>query len=153
MMSLPSALVIALGKDGSFAECLGSGTRRNLNLYRVLKATGTRRNFKLYRVFWWALGKYAVNAVNLGAVTFFLPSAFLALGKVFAECAIKSSRQTSFAGQCFAETLLPSVTLGKAFAECILGFAECLGHSANSLSPVVHHAQTPLGHCHLCRRR
>jgi hypothetical protein len=38
----------------------------------------------------------------------------------------------------FAERSLPSVTLGKAFAECKLAFAECLRHSAKELCPVVH---------------
>jgi hypothetical protein len=37
----------------------------------------------------------------------------------------------------FAERSLPSVTLGKVFAECFLGFAECLRHSAKELCPVV----------------
>ena len=32
---------------------------------------------------------------------------------------------------------MPSVTLGKRFAECILAFAECLRHSAKKLNPVV----------------
>jgi hypothetical protein len=32
---------------------------------------------------------------------------------------------------------LPSVTLGKAFAACFLGFAECFRHSAKLLIPVV----------------
>jgi hypothetical protein len=32
----------------------------------------------------------------------------------------------------FAETSLPRVTLGKGFAECFLGFAECLKHSAKA---------------------
>ena len=32
---------------------------------------------------------------------------------------------------------LPSAALGKAFAECKLGFAECPWHSAKPLSPVV----------------
>jgi hypothetical protein len=34
---------------------------------------------------------------------------------------------------------LPSVTLGKAFAECFQGFAECFRHSAKRLIPVVGH--------------
>jgi hypothetical protein len=34
----------------------------------------------------------------------------------------------------FAERSLPSVTLGKLFAECFLGFAECLRHSGLRLS-------------------
>jgi hypothetical protein len=33
---------------------------------------------------------------------------------------------------------LPSVTLGKAFAECFYGFAECFRHSAKLLIPVVY---------------
>jgi hypothetical protein len=32
---------------------------------------------------------------------------------------------------------LPSATLGKAFAECFYGFAECFGHSAKRSFPVV----------------
>jgi hypothetical protein len=32
---------------------------------------------------------------------------------------------------------LPSVTLGKDFAECFLGFAECFRHLAKQLCPVV----------------
>jgi hypothetical protein len=37
----------------------------------------------------------------------------------------------------FAERSLPSVTLGKAFAECKIAFAECLRHTAKELCPVV----------------
>jgi hypothetical protein len=32
---------------------------------------------------------------------------------------------------------LPSVTLGKAFAECKIAFAVCLEHTAKKLIPVV----------------
>jgi hypothetical protein len=34
---------------------------------------------------------------------------------------------------------LPSVTLGKGFAECKIAFAECLRHSAKNAIPVVKH--------------
>jgi hypothetical protein len=37
----------------------------------------------------------------------------------------------------FAERSLPSVTLGKAFAECKIAFAVCLEHTAKELIPVV----------------
>ena len=37
----------------------------------------------------------------------------------------------------FVESSLPSVTLGKAFAECKIAFAVCLGHTAKELIPVV----------------
>jgi hypothetical protein len=43
-----------------------------------------------------------------------------------------------FADALFAEPSLPSVTLGKAFAECFYGFAECFRHSAKLLIPVVY---------------
>jgi hypothetical protein len=33
---------------------------------------------------------------------------------------------------------LPSVTLGKAFAECKIAFAECIRHSAKNAIPVVY---------------
>jgi len=39
----------------------------------------------------------------------------------------------------FAEWRLPSVTLGKEFAECKLAFAECNQHSAKPVNPVVRH--------------
>jgi hypothetical protein len=38
----------------------------------------------------------------------------------------------------FTERSLPSVTLGKAFAECKITFAVCLRHTAKELIPVVH---------------
>jgi hypothetical protein len=46
----------------------------------------------------------------------------------------KSTRQVVVDVQ-FTEHSLPSV--GKAFAECFLGFAECFRHSAKKLFPVV----------------
>jgi hypothetical protein len=45
----------------------------------------------------------------------------------------------------FAERSLPSVTLGKAFAECKIAFAECLRHSTKELCPVVQNKQLPRG--------
>jgi hypothetical protein len=42
-----------------------------------------------------------------------------------------------FADVLFAEPYLPSATLGKVFAECFWGFAECFGHSAKRPFPVV----------------
>jgi hypothetical protein len=54
----------------------------------------------------------------------------LALGKVCAECPRKVLGKEAFADVLFTETSLPSATLGKACAECFLGFAECFRHSA-----------------------
>ena len=41
---------------------------------------------------------------------------------------------------------MPRVTLGKGFAECIWGFAECHRHSAKSLSPVVYADSSDMSH-------
>jgi hypothetical protein len=42
-----------------------------------------------------------------------------------------------FADAMCAEPSLPSATLGKAFAKCFYGFAECFRHSAKPAIPVV----------------
>jgi hypothetical protein len=49
----------------------------------------------------------------------------------------KALGKEPFADEIFAEYYLPSVTLGKAFAECKIAFAECLRHSAKNAIPVV----------------
>ena len=67
----------------------------------------------------------------------FLPSADLALGKDFAECRFLTLGKEIFADKIFAERLLSSAALGKAFAECLAGFAECPQHSAKRASAVV----------------
>ena len=67
----------------------------------------------------------------------FLPSAGLALGKDFAECRFLALGKEIFADKVFAERPLPSAALGKAFAVCLPGFAECPQHSAKRASAVV----------------
>jgi hypothetical protein len=60
----------------------------------------------------------------------------------------KALGKEGFADALFTEPSLPSVTLGKAFAECFQGFTECFRHSAKRLIPVVslmkeHYDKTP----------
>jgi hypothetical protein len=50
----------------------------------------------------------------------------------------KALDKEPFADEIFAEYSLPSVTLGTAFAECKIAFAECLRHSAKNAIPVVY---------------
>jgi hypothetical protein len=59
----------------------------------------------------------------------------------FVECPKKSTQQRTLSDEIFAECSLPSVTLGKAFAECKIAFAECLRHSAKNAIPVVLHSK------------
>jgi hypothetical protein len=49
----------------------------------------------------------------------------------------KALGKEPFADEIFAECSLPSVTLGKAFAECKIAFAEYFRHSAKNAIPVV----------------
>jgi hypothetical protein len=49
----------------------------------------------------------------------------------------KALDKEGFADELCAEPSLPSATLGKAFAECFWGFAECFGHLAKPAIPVV----------------
>jgi hypothetical protein len=55
---------------------------------------------------------------------FFFAECFLTLGKIFAECPKKVLGKEPFADEIFVECSLPSVTLGKGFAECKIAFAE-----------------------------
>jgi hypothetical protein len=52
----------------------------------------------------------------------------------------KALGKEPFADEIFAECSLPSVTLGKAFAECKIAFAERLRHSAKNAIPLVNGA-------------
>ena len=49
----------------------------------------------------------------------------------------KTLGKLAFAVKGIAECRLPSVTLGKPFAKCFWGFAECPRHLAKLLDPVV----------------
>jgi len=89
---------------------------------------------KLCRVFFRrALGKIDVTVPSRQ----FFAECLLTLGKLFAECPIKNTRQTTVCRQINAVCCMPSVTLGKAFAGCFWAFAECFWHSTNLLYPVV----------------
>jgi hypothetical protein len=58
------------------------------------------------------------------------------------QTSLPSAREKALGKEGFADALcakpsLPSATLGKAFAECFYGFAECFGHSAKRSFSVV----------------
>ena len=135
---------MALGKTGHFAECLVHSTRQNWAHCRVPTPWYSAKNFleKNKKIFCRApdtspLGKGDVRRAVSVRSTFLcrvltwhsakaLPSVrYIALGK------------EPFADKSYAGGSLPSVTLGKLFAECKLGFAERLGHSAKNPCPVV----------------
>jgi hypothetical protein len=106
MDSLPSAAGQTLGKDNSFAECHQGHSAKPPS-----PSPGTVTTAFLCRV------------LSGTRQTSLLSAREKALGK------------EGFADALFAKPSLSSVTLGKAFAECFLGFAECFRHSAKRLIP------------------
>jgi hypothetical protein len=106
------------------------------SLPRVMRVD-TRQNWPLGRVPKKTLGKGSVTVTWRHDGDFSLPS-----DKWHSTNSLPSARQKVLGKEAvvnvqFAEHPLPSVTLGKAFAECKIAFAECLRHSAKELCPVV----------------
>jgi len=73
----------------------------------------------------------------LPASLLYFAECVLAHGKALPSVREKTLGKNGFAVTFFAMCGLPSVALGKSFAERKRAFAECTRHSANRLSPVV----------------
>jgi len=113
--TLPSAKTLALGKVSNVCQVLESSTRQRGHVAPPWAGTLPSARHRHSAKF---------QVTGLSAKT--LPSARSpTLGK------------DPFAVGGFAEWRLPSVTLGKEFAECKLAFAECNRHSAKPVNPVV----------------
>ena len=119
--TLPSVFVLTLGKVEKLCRVFYSWHSVNL------------RNFAEY----FSVVHSAKSTSPFHPVKFFFAECLLTLGKLFAECPIKNTRQTTVCRQINAVCCMPSVTLGKAFAGCFWAFAECFWHSTNLLYPVV----------------
>jgi hypothetical protein len=98
---------------------------------------GTRQNWPLCRVPKKTLGKGSVTVTWRRDGDFSLPSTKWHSTKSLPSARQKVLGKEAVADVQFAERSLPSVTLGKVFAECFICFAECLRHSAKELCPVV----------------
>jgi hypothetical protein len=97
----------------------------------------TRQRSLLCRVPKRRLGKGSVTVTWRRDGDFSLPSAKWHSANSLLSARQKVLGKEAVADVQFAERSLPSVTLGKAFAECKITFAECLRHSAKELCPVV----------------
>ena len=84
-----------------------------------------------------ALGKGSVTVTWRRDGDFSLPSAKWHSAKSLPSARQKVLGKEAVADVQFAERSLPSVTLGKGFAECKIAFAVCLEHTAKELIPVV----------------
>jgi hypothetical protein len=85
---------------------------------------------------WQTLGKEAVSVTVTVAF-------FCRVPPGTRQTSLPSAREKvlgkeGFVDALFAEPSLPRATLGKAFAVCFYGFAECFGHSAKRPFPAVH---------------
>jgi hypothetical protein len=77
------------------------------------------------------------HSANPASLPVSLPSAKWHSAKSLPSARQKVLGKEAVADVQFAERSLPSVTLGKAFAECKIAFAVCLEHTAKKLIPVV----------------
>jgi hypothetical protein len=75
--------------------------------------------------------------LDLYSECFSLPSVFWHSAKPLPSARQKALGKDIFADKIAAECRLPSVTLGKGFAECNRVFAECSRYSAKPLIPIV----------------
>jgi hypothetical protein len=98
---------------------------------------GTRQNWPLCRVPKKTLGKGSVTVTWRRDGDFSLPSVKRHSANSLPSVWQKVLGKETAADVQFPERSLPSVTLGKAFAECKIAFAECLRHTAKELIPVV----------------
>jgi hypothetical protein len=84
------------------------------------------------------LGKGSITVTWRRDGDFSLPSVRWHSAKSLSSARQKVLGKEVVADVQFTERSLPSVTLGKAFAECKIVFAECLRHSAKKLCSVVY---------------
>jgi hypothetical protein len=123
---LLSVRPMTLGKLTHFAECQPPDTRQTLRtLPSVSPLTLSKITVRVHPLtVIFAVCRIWHSAKGLPSVR------VLTLGKAM------------FAGFFFAERPVPSATLGKRFAECLIKFAECFRHSANTWFPVVYQPKT-----------
>ena len=117
-----------LGKEASFAEFLLELSAQGL----AVGPTGPVFAEGL------TLGKGSVTVTWRRDGDFSLPSAKWHSAKTLPSARQKVLGKEAVADVQFAERSLPSVTLGKAVAECKIAFAVCLEHTAKKLIPVVY---------------
>jgi hypothetical protein len=162
---------LALGKEARFAECRTKHSAKNLTWGPSLAGSllsvprGIRQRLNLCRVL---LGRHSAKLTPLPSVILDTRQRSrlrhpVAVTATFLCRVLPGTRQTSlpsarekvlgkegFADALFVDPSLPSTTLGKGFAECFYGFAECFGHSAKRPFAVVRafgRALTPLPPC------
>ena len=123
---LPSATVQALGKGRHFAECRRQDTRQSSHLCRVSKSMALGKSSTFAECLTLTLGKAAVMVALAVTATFLCRVSDWHSAKPLPSARYNALGKEVFADKLFTKCPLPSVTLGKGFAECISAFAECL---------------------------
>jgi hypothetical protein len=118
-------------------RALGTGTGGGAHWTSLCRGPHTRQNWPLCRVPQNALGKESVTVTWRRDGYFSLPSSKWHSAKSLPSARQKVLGKEVVADVQFAERSLPSVTLGKVFAECKIAFAVCLRHTTKELIPVV----------------
>ena len=129
LVTLPSAKVKALGKNPGFAEYKCKGTRQSLKVCRVPQIWHSANPVPLLSVFHLALGEVSINRHCARLCALFCRER-TSTRQSFAECPKKDTQQRWLRRHFFCRVRF-------AFAEWKSAFAECLGHSAKRLCPVV----------------
>jgi hypothetical protein len=118
-------------------RALGTGTGGGAHWTNLCRGPHTRQNWPLCRVPQNALGKGSVTVTWRRDGDFSLPSVKWHSAKSLPSAQQKVLGKEAVADVQFAERSLPSVTLGKGFAECTIAFTVCLRHTAKALILVV----------------
>jgi hypothetical protein len=131
--SLTSGRALALSKESRFAECHTEHSVKNLTkgpadgFFAECWPIDTRQR-----------GNFFADCISRHLAKVPSPSPRCRDGRFSLPSAReKVLGKDAFADVLFAEPSLPSTTLGKDFAECFSGFADCFRHSAKHPIPVV----------------
>jgi hypothetical protein len=113
-----------------FAECWTRILGKEYNLCRVSLHQHSAKSIHFAECFSQARGKYPSPFFSSVTSIFFTESRIRRSAKSLLSARQKTFGKEAFADTFFAVSSLPSVTLGKIFAERLCYFAECLKHSA-----------------------
>jgi hypothetical protein len=137
-------VALALGKEARFAECHTEHSTKNLTngpangSFAECWSVDTRQKGNFFaECHLEHSAKTPSPSPRRRDSRFSLPSTVWHSTKSVPSAREKLLGKEDFADVLFAESFLPSATLGKDFTECFLGFIECFSHSTKRPIPIV----------------